>query len=96
MHFLCFPCVLRDPHVILFHYTNIKINLVITYTEQGYVKLSLYSLKRSLGLHEFEATRISRQSIYEGGKVVSSTHWPPLLPGDIPGTYLETQSNPGP
>ena len=24
----------------------------------------------------------------DGGKVVSLTHWPPLLPGNTPGTHL--------
>ena len=36
-----------------------------------------------LGLQEFEAPRISRQSAHEGGKVVNPTHRPPLPPGDI-------------
>jgi hypothetical protein len=30
---------------------------------------------RPLGLWEVEAVRISRQSIHEGGKVVSPVHW---------------------
>jgi hypothetical protein len=30
-------------------------------------------------------SHISRQSAHEGGKVVSPTHWPPLLAGNIPG-----------
>jgi hypothetical protein len=29
-----------------------------------------------------------RQSAHEGGKVVSHTHWPPLPPGNIPGTHF--------
>ena len=24
----------------------------------------------------------------DGGKVVSLTHWPPLLPGNMPGTHF--------
>jgi len=31
---------------------------------------------------------MSRQSAYEGGKVVSPTHWAPLPPGNIPGTHF--------
>jgi hypothetical protein len=31
---------------------------------------------------------ISRQSAHEGGKVVSPTHRPPLLPGNILGTHF--------
>ena len=39
-------------------------------------------------IHEVEVPRISRQSAHEGGKVVSSTHRPPLPPGNIPGTHF--------
>jgi hypothetical protein len=41
-----------------------------------------------LGFQEVEAARINRQSEYEGGKVVSPTHWVTLPPGDIPGTHF--------
>jgi hypothetical protein len=37
-------------------------------------------LARTLGLQEFEAARISRQSVHEGGKLVSPTHRTPLRP----------------
>ena len=33
-------------------------------------------------------SQISRHSAREGGKVVSLTHRPPLLPGNIPGTHF--------
>jgi hypothetical protein len=33
-------------------------------------------------------SQISRQSPYEGGKVFSPKHWPPLPPGNIPGTHF--------
>jgi len=33
-------------------------------------------------------SQISRQSAHEGGKVVSPIHWPPLPPGNIPGTHF--------
>ena len=33
-------------------------------------------------------SQISRQSAQEGGKVVSSTHRPPLPPGSTPGTHF--------
>jgi hypothetical protein len=33
-------------------------------------------------------SQISRRSDHEGGKVVSPTHQPPLLPGNIPVTHL--------
>jgi len=32
--------------------------------------------------------QISRQSTHEGSKVVSPMHWPPLPPGNIPGTHF--------
>jgi len=35
-------------------------------------------LDRALGLHEFEAPRISRKSAHEGEKIVSATHRLPL------------------
>ena len=38
-------------------------------------------LNMPLWLQEVEGPRISRQSAYEGGKVVSPTHQPPLPPG---------------
>jgi hypothetical protein len=41
-------------------------------------------LERPLGLQEFEAPRISRQSAYDGGKVTSPTHRPPLHPSRYP------------
>jgi hypothetical protein len=33
-------------------------------------------------------SKISKQSIHEGGKVVSPMHRPPLPPGNIPGTHF--------
>jgi hypothetical protein len=39
-------------------------------------------------LPEVEASRISRQSAHEGGKVVSLTHRPPLPPEHIPGIHF--------
>jgi len=47
------------------------------------LKLSNY---RPLGLQEVEVCRISRQLSRKGCKVVSPRHWPPIHPGDIPGT----------
>jgi hypothetical protein len=32
--------------------------------------------------------QISKQSAHKSGKVVSPTHRPPLLPGNIPGTHF--------
>ena len=33
-------------------------------------------------------SQISRQSAHDGGKVVSPMQWPPLPPGNIPGTHF--------
>jgi hypothetical protein len=41
-----------------------------------------------LGFQEVEAARITRQPEYEGGKIVSPTHWLTLHPGDIPGIHF--------
>jgi len=45
-------------------------------------------MDRPLGLQEIEAPKISTQSTHEGGKVVSPTYLPPLLPADTPGTHF--------
>jgi len=47
-------------------------------------------LDSPLGLQEVEATRISRQSAHEGGKVVNPTHLPSLPPPPLPGDNLVT------
>ena len=43
---------------------------------------------RPSGLQEVEASRISRKSAHEGGKVVSPKHRPFLPPEKLPGTYF--------
>jgi len=49
------------------------------------IKPSNSGLGRPLGLQEVKPPRISRQSAYVVGKVVSPTHWLPLPPPeDIP------------
>jgi hypothetical protein len=52
------------------------------------VKLSRYRPGGALGVPKGCDSRISRQSAHEGGKVVSPTHRPSLLPGRIPGTHF--------
>jgi len=49
----------------------------------------------SLVFQEFEASRISRQSVHEGGNVVSPKHRPSLHPGGH-SFLLEPESTPGP
>jgi hypothetical protein len=41
-----------------------------------------------MGVQNVEAPRISRQSVREGGKLVSLKLRPPLPPGKIPGSYF--------
>jgi hypothetical protein len=48
----------------------------------------LKAFDRPLGFQEVVALRISRQSVHEGGKVVSATHLPSLPPGRIRGTHF--------
>jgi len=45
-------------------------------------------LDRPLGFQEVEVPKICRQLAHEGGRVVSTTHQPPLSPGKIPGTHF--------
>jgi hypothetical protein len=54
-------------------------------------------VNRRLGLQEVKDPRISRQTVHEGAKVVSSTHWPPLTPGGYSwySFLLDAESTPG-
>jgi hypothetical protein len=52
------------------------------------IKLSLYRLRRPLGLREVEAPTFSDIRLLDGGKVVSPTRRPLFTPRKIPGTHF--------
>jgi hypothetical protein len=52
------------------------------------VKLSHYRPGEALRVPEGRGYQISKQSAYEGGRVVSPTHRPPLPPENIPVTHF--------
>ena len=52
------------------------------------VKLSLYRPGQAFGVPGGWGSRIFKQSVHEGGKVVSHTHRPSLPPGRILGTHF--------
>jgi hypothetical protein len=65
-----------QPNSSRFNFNSLKHQM---YLSKSY---PITGLDRPLGLKEFEASRISRQSAHDGGKVVSPTHRLPLPPGD--------------
>jgi hypothetical protein len=52
------------------------------------VKPSYYRPGQALRVPRVWGSQISKQSLNEGGKIVSRTHRPPLPPGNIPGTHF--------
>jgi len=62
------------------------------------IKSKSQGLKPTTAPEASRRSQISRQLVYEGGKVVSPTHWPPLHRRKESGYsfLLEVESIPGP
>ena len=75
------PIEHSTPYTWVYVAVRFKDGLVLTFSSQTNYKSNLYTgMDRPLGLQQAEASRISRQSVHEGGKFVSPTHRPPLPP----------------
>jgi len=66
----------------------VSISIQYHYVKGKVTAIPIHAWTCTYKLPEVEAHRISRQPAYEGGKFISSTHWPPLPSGDIPGTHF--------
>jgi len=56
--------------------------------QECHVNSHVTSVGKVSQLQEVEVPSIYKQSAHGGGKVFSPTHWPSLLPEDIPGSHF--------
>jgi hypothetical protein len=77
-------------YLILLHFSA-KILFVTDNEASDYAPSWIFSypftgVDKTLEVHEFETSRISKQSAHKGSKFVRPTHRPPLLPRHITGS----------
>jgi hypothetical protein len=102
MTYTLYTCCTHMTYTLHTHYTHTTYTLYTHYTHITYTLHTHYypitGLDRPLGFQAIETPRISRQSAYEDGKVVSSRLRLSLPPGEYMWYpfLLETESTPGP
>jgi len=77
------PCCLQTDITVCCH-----LHTASTAPADTVIKQSHYSPGQTLSIPGKRGSQISRQSVHDGGKVVSPTNRPPLTPENTPGTHL--------